>query len=340
MKKLFTSLITAAVIAASAAAMPAQAIYIEADPDDPSVTEGYIPVERGEFGFLDYLYEYHDKQSPYYEIFMGENNILVKDYHNDSISVYRSENASIQDISAVLDELGISCEKINEIEGMSFCSVQFPVNGLSLADAKAIASALKKKGLVTSANVHVNRCSLEKWYPYGIDMKTLSFYNDKREIIEGFFTEKGIPYHVEKGYGWSYAENGIDRYKYEQEARFRIVTEEELSAAEKWQLYDEMRSTIFSSDMYADLISPTSLITPETSESSGSSIEAFDYVDGDANDDSRLTLNDAVAVLQFVALPEKYPLTAQGRFNADCDGNAGISPGDALWIQRQDAGLV
>ena len=69
-------------------------------------------------------------------------------------------------------------------------------------------------------------------------------------------------------------------------------------------------------------------------------IDTFDYVNGDANDDSTLTLNDAVAVLQNIALPAKYPLTAQGKFNADCDGKAGISGGDALWIQMKDAGLV
>ncbi|WP_173350078.1 hypothetical protein [Ruminococcus flavefaciens] len=69
-------------------------------------------------------------------------------------------------------------------------------------------------------------------------------------------------------------------------------------------------------------------------------IDTFDYVNGDANDDNDLTLNDAVAVLQNIALPAKYPLTPQGKFNADCDGKAGISGGDALWIQMKDAGLV
>ena len=58
---------------------------------------------------------------------------------------------------------------------------------------------------------------------------------------------------------------------------------------------------------------------------------------GDANCDYKLNLNDAVAVLQYIALPEKYPLTSQGQINADCDGNPGITGGDALWIQQQDA---
>ena len=86
--------------------------------------------------------------------------------------------------------------------------------------------------------------------------------------------------------------------------------------------------------MYPDSYSPEMSAGMEADH-----IDTFDYVDGDANDDSTLTLNDAVAVLQNIALPEKYPLTAQGRFNADCDGVDGVSGGDALWIQKQDAGI-
>ena len=69
-------------------------------------------------------------------------------------------------------------------------------------------------------------------------------------------------------------------------------------------------------------------------------IDVSTSVNGDANEDSRLTLNDAVAVLQNIALPAKYSLTAQGKFNADCDGVNGISGGDALWIQMKDANLI
>lgn len=61
---------------------------------------------------------------------------------------------------------------------------------------------------------------------------------------------------------------------------------------------------------------------------------------GDANGDGKLNLNDAVAVLQNIALPEKYHLAPQERYNADCDGSDGISGGDALWIQQKNAGLI
>ena len=61
---------------------------------------------------------------------------------------------------------------------------------------------------------------------------------------------------------------------------------------------------------------------------------------GDANVDGKVNVSDAVAVLQFVANKSKYPLEAQGQKNADCDGESGITGGDALYIQKIDAGLI
>ncbi|MBR2283655.1 MAG: leucine-rich repeat protein [Ruminococcus sp.] len=63
-------------------------------------------------------------------------------------------------------------------------------------------------------------------------------------------------------------------------------------------------------------------------------------VSGDANCDKRVNMADAVAVLQCLANEVKYPLTEQGRTNADCDGNAGLTGQDAIAIQRFDAGEI
>ena len=56
--------------------------------------------------------------------------------------------------------------------------------------------------------------------------------------------------------------------------------------------------------------------------------------EGDANTDGRVTLADAVAVLQYLANEDEYRLTAQGALNADIVGNDGINTVDALEIQR------
>jgi hypothetical protein len=61
---------------------------------------------------------------------------------------------------------------------------------------------------------------------------------------------------------------------------------------------------------------------------------------GDANEDGKITVSDAVAILQFIANKEKYPLTGQGAINADCDGEKGITGTDAIAVQKKDAGVV
>lgn len=61
---------------------------------------------------------------------------------------------------------------------------------------------------------------------------------------------------------------------------------------------------------------------------------------GDVNTDGKVTVSDAVAILQFIANKEKYPLTEQGAVNADIDGAAGITGSDAVIVQKVDAGLI
>ncbi|MBQ8962094.1 MAG: glycoside hydrolase [Ruminococcus sp.] len=63
---------------------------------------------------------------------------------------------------------------------------------------------------------------------------------------------------------------------------------------------------------------------------------------GDANCDGKVDLADAVAVLQYSALPAKYGLTDQGLLNADVidNGESGVNGVDALAIQMVDAKVI
>ena len=59
---------------------------------------------------------------------------------------------------------------------------------------------------------------------------------------------------------------------------------------------------------------------------------------GDANNDGEVDLNDAVAILQFAALPAKYPIAAELMDIADVyDPGSGVNGMDALAIQMYDA---
>lgn len=57
---------------------------------------------------------------------------------------------------------------------------------------------------------------------------------------------------------------------------------------------------------------------------------------GDANCDGRVTVADAVAILQHIGNRDKYGLSEQGKLNADVDGVEGITANDALVIQQWD----
>ncbi|MBR2954802.1 MAG: glycoside hydrolase family 9 protein [Ruminococcus sp.] len=65
-----------------------------------------------------------------------------------------------------------------------------------------------------------------------------------------------------------------------------------------------------------------------------------DIVYGDANCDGNVTIADSAAILQFLGNSDKYFLSEQGELNADVNGQAGITPDDALVIQRVDAGMI
>ncbi|MBR6670927.1 MAG: leucine-rich repeat protein [Ruminococcus sp.] len=56
---------------------------------------------------------------------------------------------------------------------------------------------------------------------------------------------------------------------------------------------------------------------------------------GDANNDGKVLLNDAVLILQYLGNPDAYPLSDQAKANADvCNPGDGITNKDALAIQR------
>nr|AEV58591.1 scaffoldin C [Ruminococcus flavefaciens] len=62
---------------------------------------------------------------------------------------------------------------------------------------------------------------------------------------------------------------------------------------------------------------------------------------GDANFDNKVSVADAVAILQSIANKDKYALKPQGAVNGDVEGNNdGITGADALRIQKWDAGAI
>ena len=85
--------------------------------------------------------------------------------------------------------------------------------------------------------------------------------------------------------------------------------------------------------------SSASTTAPVSSTAQGST--AAVTLIGDANCDTKVTVADAVAILQSIANKDKYALTATGAANADCCNTGdGVTAMDALSIQRLDAHAI
>ncbi|MCM1507866.1 MAG: cohesin domain-containing protein [Ruminococcus flavefaciens] len=60
---------------------------------------------------------------------------------------------------------------------------------------------------------------------------------------------------------------------------------------------------------------------------------------GDVNEDGKVSLADAVLIMQALSNPNNYKISAQGQINGDVINNDGITPLDALEIQKFDLGM-
>ena len=89
-------------------------------------------------------------------------------------------------------------------------------------------------------------------------------------------------------------------------------------------------------------VSTASENTTTTSETTQTTTEAVEPpLLGDANLDGHISISDAVAILQYIANKDKFPLSAEAADNADVYNRGdGITAGDALSIQKLDAGIL
>ena len=97
--------------------------------------------------------------------------------------------------------------------------------------------------------------------------------------------------------------------------------------------------TIGSESTTATTVTTEATTTAATTTQQGGSTPEVS-LKGDANVDGKVTVADAVAILQSIANQDKYALKPQGKVNGDVDGAGGITANDALMIQKLDAGAI
>ena len=91
----------------------------------------------------------------------------------------------------------------------------------------------------------------------------------------------------------------------------------------------------------SEVVTTTTTTTPPETKTTTSSEKPAVSLRGDANLDNKVSVADAVAILQSIANKDKYALKPQGAVNGDVEGNNdGITGADALRIQKWDAGAI
>lgn len=107
-----------------------------------------------------------------------------------------------------------------------------------------------------------------------------------------------------------------------------------------WEEGDAPEGTTATTSATTTATTTATTSTVTTATGTSATFVPEDMICGDANCDKKVSIADAVAILQSIGNKDKYGLSALGELNADVDGEAGITAKDALTIQQLDAKLI
>ena len=139
--------------------------------------------------------------------------------------------------------------------------------------------------------------------------------NDKKAEIQAAIDENALPCHIEE----------ID------DETLDVVMDTEMTFLEEIAVASKITNATGVKCMWCVAASADVQMT-------GSEIDLYNSVSGDANCDKQMDMSDVVLIMQSLANPDKYQLSAQGCYNADMNGD-GITVGDAQAIQNQLLGI-
>lgn len=321
--------IIAAVMMPSVNLVSTNALYV---PSDESKLEGFTKIERGEYNFLEPIFAYYNNEIaetyfvPGAEVYLSntDTRIIVKNVAHYSLlcDTYSDTTESI--ISELMENYDVDFDIITYTENTQLC-IRIKASFISNSELRSIKDTLSD--FVSDIKVRYYASNMEFGYRNSVIQDDFLAFSEKdKEKAENYLTEKGITFNTE-----------IIENKFS-EPTIKLIPEKEMSHLEKAALYDEIIITTgfkdYSNDLYGWFF-------PESStEALPVAFSIINNTNGDANCDDKVTVSDAVAVLQYIANKEKYPLNAQGEFNADIDSEDGITGGDAIAIQKIDAGIL
>ena len=268
---------------------------------------------------------------------------LYMDYRDSYVTFYDvvpmkdSIKFTFTDISAITELEGI----IAEIdENLQLTHSKQPKNGLynctiysseiEVDTAKKIREAIGEK--TNSFEYMYNQLSYSSAHFNHMTGYALGHYDENynvimdEDILKEYVESNNIDAEVVV-----YSEGDTDsRGDLMSQSMIHIVPNKELAPLEHFQLANE----IFEATGICPLgFSPT---TPP--ESTGTTFDLTNYLNGDANCDNVQSMADAASIFQAIGNPDKYSLSDLGQFNADYAGD-GLTPDDAIAIQKRLAGI-
>ncbi|MBQ8961669.1 MAG: glycoside hydrolase family 9 protein [Ruminococcus sp.] len=259
------------------------------------------------------------------------------------------------------------------LDQMASSGMGIPYVGTTFQDAINIGEGIDVTGYEWGSNSFVINNAIVMAYAYDVE-GTNKYISGVTEALDYIFGRNGNGFSYVTGYGTYHENNPHHRYwSYELDHSFPMAPSGVMSGGPGAGLQDPYvaglgykRGSVASQKCFVDSIEAWSVneVTinwnapfawaisflddeaadapkfddpePKTSEPDG------EIKWGDANVDGKVDLQDAVAILQYAALPAKYPLTDQGLLNADVvdNGTSGVNGIDALSIQMYDAKLI
>ncbi|MDE6781777.1 MAG: dockerin type I repeat-containing protein [Ruminococcus sp.] len=145
-----------------------------------------------------------------------------------------------------------------------------------------------------------------------------SVNEDKMPLIEEYLLKNSIPY------TFKHIDLSSERYM-----KVIKIDNSDRTIDETAQLATDVRKAVGWS--FEDMLLPSSMVKIEATDIENALPEPT--LSGDANEDDKVSLADAVLIMQALSNPDEYKITPQGMANADIDGD-GLTPTDAAKIQQ------
>ena len=186
---------------------------------------------------------------------------------------------------------------------------------LTVDDAQKIYEAFKEKGWVDNGWIkdfkfRAAYCTYSMGsFAYGY---ITAYEIENKDILEKYVSENVLNCHLEE-------EN------FSGKSIVKVVPDYEISSIDHFNLSEQIwKDTGVSTRFY---------ILEGTNTLSEGDVDLMNNTPGDANENGKLDMADAVYIMQCCSNPDEYRLTAQGRYNADFN-NDGITNEDALTVQK------